>query len=121
MVLGSENVVSRVTVDRAAQSSAPTTPVPPTIQLPESLLEDKENKPTSVHHPTKDLNKYDLQTPVAATRSNSGLDESWASFFSEDTRKSRDPPSTIIINPYHHPVSSPLSFVRGVDPPSFQD
>ena len=110
----------QVPVGISKESSVPTSPIPTKGQVVKMPSEDKENNPTLLHQQTKDINKHDLQTPVAPTRSSSGLDESWTSFFSQDNHKSRDPPSTILVYPGDHQVDSPLSFVRGLDPPSFQ-
>ena len=112
------------------KTSAPMTPIPTKVQPGENRSIDKENNPTTLRPQTNELNKLGLQTPVAptrsssgldesCTRSSSGLDESWTSFFSQNNNKSRDPPSTIHIYHGDHYVDSPLSFVRGLDPPSF--
>lgn len=97
--------------------------VSPLTQLPKTPTVNKENNQTALSQVPQDQDtKNALQVPTTPKRSNSGLDEapSWSSFFTEDTLKSsRDPPSTIVINPYHQMVSSPISFVRGADPPSF--
>ncbi len=89
---------------------AVTTPQSPLIENRESVLtfddENSENRP--------------IYSPIRAKRSSSGLDESWASFITEDTTKSKDPPSLVfILQPLQDNLTSP--FARGTrDPPSFR-
>jgi len=111
-------------MDASSRKTPPATPTTPRIRLPSKQFEDKENYQVPVEPPSEETKSQpDWQAPVVATRSASGLDESWASFFTNDndSHRSRDPPSTIHIYSADSPVNSPITFVRGADPPSFQD
>jgi len=71
--------------------------------------------------PEVDVNSENrpLYSPIKPRRPTSELDESWASFMTEDTHK--DPPSTVfVLTPNNHGRARPPHARGRRDPPSFR-
>lgn len=106
-----------------AHSSTPRAMVAPIAATPSTPAE--RNVPTQHNEYSFEMldensENRQLYSPVKPKRSGSGLDESWASFVTEDTNN-RDPPSTVfILTPNNHGgEKSPHARVLR-DPPSFR-
>lgn len=89
----------------------------------ESPVVDKTTN-SIISEPTFDENSENhrpLYSPIKPIRSTSELDESWASFLTEETNNNRDPPSTVfVLTPNNHGGERSPHARRSRDPPTYQ-